>query len=396
MVENRRKDKRFEARWKVAMVFNASEKKPIFHTLTHDLSIHGTSVQSATDEKHNTVLNLLLIPPALNGVQQKVVKLRGVVASSRPFRNGFRLGFNFVHDAELEKLWHILNGLDLSGDALPSDPADNEAAGNVPTRPAVQANTPAPPPALSPRPTTPTPPATPAAPSAAAAPATQGSVLDMIKQRALDKKKADEQQSSSQDEQQLMRFQRISDTLMEAYKYLTDLVANLNELKPQYAGSYVLLNVPEINELSWKEGARTDCIARPSVTGVKVFHQLSLSYVLANSTPLSFTRDLIAAEKTLQALKENGIEFSEARVRNAQGAPSGLTFSVPREIRVRLHITCDDATGKLRLETRNLERFGTMQYEFELDALNQALLDQLALMMLGERNTVSKLVRRVF
>jgi hypothetical protein len=83
-------------------------------------------------------------------------------------------------------------------------------------------------------------------------------------------------------------------------------------------------------------------------------------------------------------------------VRNAQGAPSGITFSVPREIRVRLHITCDDATGKLRLETRNLERFGTMQYEFELDALNQALLDQLALMMLGERNTVGKLVRRVF
>jgi len=26
MVENRRKDKRFEARWKVAMVFNAAEK----------------------------------------------------------------------------------------------------------------------------------------------------------------------------------------------------------------------------------------------------------------------------------------------------------------------------------------------------------------------------------
>jgi hypothetical protein len=301
MVENRRKDKRFEACWKVAMVFNASEKKPIFHTLTHDLSINGTSVQSATDEKQNTVLNLLLIPPALNGVQQKVVKLRGVVASSRPFRNGFRLGFNFVHDAELEKLWHILNGLDLSGDALPSDPADSEAAGNVPTRPTAQANTPASPSTLSPRPTTaaapatPAPQATPATPASAAAPAAQGSVLDMIKQRALDKKKADEQQSSGQDEQQQIRFQRISDTLMEAYKYLTDLVANLNELKPQYAGSYVLLNVPEINELSWKEGARTDCIARPSVTGVKVFHQLSLSYTLANPTPLSFTRDLIAA-----------------------------------------------------------------------------------------------------
>ncbi|MBM3346731.1 MAG: PilZ domain-containing protein [Betaproteobacteria bacterium] len=104
-------------------------KKPIFHTLTHDLSINGTAVQSATDEKQNTVVNLLLIPPAINGVQQKVLKLRGVVVSSRPLRSGFRLGFNFVHDAELEKLWHILNGLDLSGDRLPSDP---DAAGTAP------------------------------------------------------------------------------------------------------------------------------------------------------------------------------------------------------------------------------------------------------------------------
>jgi len=218
----------------------------------------------------------------------------------------------------------------------------------------------------------------------------------MIKQRTMDKKKADVQQVTTQEEQQQMLFQRISDTLMDAYKYLSDLIANLNELKPPYVGSYVLVNVPEINELSWKEGARTDCISRSSVTGVKVFRQLSVSYALANPAPLSFTRDLIAAEKTIQALKENGIEFTEGRVRNALGVQTAITFSVPREIRVRLDVSCDDATGRLRLETRNLERFGKMQYEFELDALNHALLDQLALMMLGERNNVGKLIRRIF
>jgi hypothetical protein len=45
--------------------------------------------------------------------------------SSTPFRGGFRLGLNFIQDAELDKLHAILEKLDLSGDSLPSDAEEN-------------------------------------------------------------------------------------------------------------------------------------------------------------------------------------------------------------------------------------------------------------------------------
>ena len=198
MEKNRRKDKRYRTNWKVAMVFGASEKRPIFHTLTHDLSVNGTAIQYSTDEKVNTVLTLLLIPPAIDGIDQKVIKLKAVVMSSRAFRNDFRLGFSFVHDAELEKLWGTLKRLDLSGDTLPSVPQVAATPGNAPA---------APQPAAAPASTAP------AAP-APAHPLSQTSVLELIKQRNLDKKKADEQAVVDKEEEQrqtrLVRMQAVS------------------------------------------------------------------------------------------------------------------------------------------------------------------------------------------
>jgi hypothetical protein len=118
---SRREATRYRTRWKVALAFDRSTDKPIFQTLTHDLSMNGTSVQNATDEELQTVLTLLLVPPSIDGTVPKVIKLKAVVMSSMPFRGGFRLGLRFASDPELDKLRAVLARHDLSGDTLPSD-----------------------------------------------------------------------------------------------------------------------------------------------------------------------------------------------------------------------------------------------------------------------------------
>ena len=119
---SRRKARRYRARWKVGLVFDNSPGKPIFQTLTHDLSLTGTSVQSNTDEPVHTVLTLLLLPPRVDGAPQRMIKLESVVMSSMPFRGGFRLGMRFLENPELDKLKASFEKFDLSGDSLPSDP----------------------------------------------------------------------------------------------------------------------------------------------------------------------------------------------------------------------------------------------------------------------------------
>ncbi|MCX7165790.1 MAG: PilZ domain-containing protein [Rhodocyclales bacterium] len=117
----RREAKRYRTRWKASIVFDGSPGKPIFKTLTLDLSMNGTSLQSDTDEKIHTVLTLLLLPPPIDGIPQRIVKLKSVVMSSMPFRGSFRLGMSFIQDPELDRLRALLGKLDLSGDSLPSD-----------------------------------------------------------------------------------------------------------------------------------------------------------------------------------------------------------------------------------------------------------------------------------
>jgi hypothetical protein len=372
MQDNRRKHKRFEARWKTAIAYSVSDKKPIFHTLTHDLSVNGTSVQSNTDEKKDSLLTLLLIPPEINGVAQKVIKLKSVVMSSRPYRNGYRLGLNFIHDAELEKLWVILNNLDLSGDELPSDP---DLAGNKENSAPAAA-----PPVAAPSPAAPAP-----------------SVLDLIKQRTAQKLQSEEQQAAARLEQQRALYKRISVALMGAYKYFGELSTQLNQLKPEYPTAYTIPKVAEFKNLVWREDAMADCTPRQGLSPheEKTFDRVSMTFTLANPTPLKIECDPIATERAENALTELGYEYSKQMLKSASGSLAGYVLSCPCEVKVRLAFSCDDANSKLFLDTLNLERFGKMRYEFDIDALNQALLDQLTLMMLGEPNTVGKLIKRV-
>lgn len=119
---SQRGSNRYLARWKVALVFDNATKKPIFQTLTNDLSESGISLQYHTEEPVNTVLTLLLAPPPVDGANQKIIKLRAVIMSSVPFRGSYRLGMSFIQDAELDKLRESIGKYALSGESLPSDP----------------------------------------------------------------------------------------------------------------------------------------------------------------------------------------------------------------------------------------------------------------------------------
>ncbi len=368
-MQDKRKDKRFNARWKAALAYTGATRKPIFHTLTHDLSVNGTSVQSNEDEPINTVLTMLLIPPVINGVEQKVIKLKSVIMSSRPFRNGYRLGLSFVHDSELEKLWAILNSLDLSGEELPSDPEHNK---------------PAPAPTAAP------------APAAAPAAAPALSALELIKQRALTKKLSEDQIAASRLEAEKKLFRRMSDSLHAAHKYFTELTTQLNELKPEYSGTYVLLNVANFGGLVWKDDARSSINPRPRNDDKEapVFDRLTVTFTLSSPGEMKVERDPLVADRTEKQLDETGFTYRKQYTRNAQGHLTNTIFFLTCEIKARLIISCDEAGEKLRLDATNLERFGRTSYEMEIEALNQAVFDQLTLAMMGEANTLGKLIKR--
>jgi hypothetical protein len=118
---SQRKDTRYQARWKVMLVFDSASNRPNFQTLIHDLSLNGISVQSHFEVGVHTILTLLLALPPKDGIPRKIIKLKAKVASSIPFRGGFRLGLNFIQEAELDKLRQSLGMYIVSDSSLYSD-----------------------------------------------------------------------------------------------------------------------------------------------------------------------------------------------------------------------------------------------------------------------------------
>ena len=118
----RRVSKRYQARWKVALAHVKAPNRPTFYSFSHDLSLSGISVYSETHEEMDSILTLLMAPPTITGDFNKILKLKAVVKSSRPFGEGFRLGLAFLRDSEHENLQNFLGKLDLSADSLPSEP----------------------------------------------------------------------------------------------------------------------------------------------------------------------------------------------------------------------------------------------------------------------------------
>lgn len=368
MSDPRRKTKRYQTRWKAALAFDGATNKPIFHTQTHDLSMNGTSVQSHSDEAPDTVLTVLLVPPVLEGIPQKILRPKAVVRSSRPYKMGFRLGLNFIPDNELAKLRGVLERLDLSGESLPSEPDDtapnNGAAANATSEQGGKETV---------------------------APAM--SILDVLKQKNLSKKLTEEQLTKDKFERQRILNKRFSDALMSAYRYFTELAEQLNSLKPVYSKPYPLLRVAELTDLVWQDTARTNCFTRkPETEYNKIFDKVTLEYSYANRKEVQVVCEYHVHEMTKRMLEEEGIPFRMTREKNDRGLLDKAVFFIPSEVKAKLVFSCNDESGKLLLSARNVERFGIVEFEFDIETLNQALLDQLTLMILGERHSVGKLI----
>ena len=220
-------------------------------------------------------------------------------------------------------------------------------------------------------------------------PAASSSLLANLKKQALAKQQGETQKNALQNEQIL----RIHAALGMAYQYLNDLVQQLNILKPAYAKSYSFFGVAEFDEMTWQEG-RADFRMQEGASDNRYYNQVTLRYRLAAPKQFRVLRESPALEKLQKALFDNNIAFTTDEVRNERNQVEKATFIFPAEVKAGMLLAADYETGKLLLRTRNVERFGIMEYQLQPESINQDALDQLAQLILGENNRISQMFQR--
>ncbi|MCX8086142.1 MAG: hypothetical protein N3C63_04470 [Rhodocyclaceae bacterium] len=241
--------------------------------------------------------------------------------------------------------------------------------------------------------------AVPPAPSVGATPTLEApSSLGQVEANSLLARLKAQAQALQQDESQRgaqmeLKAQILSATLGAAFHYIDDLIKQLNILKPAIPKEFIFPGNIVFSGLSWVEGA-ADFRMVPSATEDRRYESMSARFRLAAPKNIVIERDALGIEPFRKTLHDYNIVFKVEEKLNARHQPEAARFIFPCEIKAGFLIKADYERGDFVLRTRNIDRFGMMEFRLQAEELNHATLDELAHLFLGEKSRFLQMFRR--
>lgn len=225
--------------------------------------------------------------------------------------------------------------------------------------------------------------------SAAATPAPAGSLLDRLRHQAQTVQRTTVQRDATQE----MRAFQLSANLGAAFHYLNDLIKQLNIVKPAVPKEFLFPGNIVFSEMAWVEGA-ADSRMLPTATEDRLYEVVTVRLRLAAPRQLQAERDTLGVEPLRKMLHDFNIVFKIEERKNKRSQTESATFTFPCEVKAGFQIRADYEANQLILRTRNIDRFGVMEFRLQSGDLTQATLDELAQLMLGQPSRFLKLFRR--
>lgn len=242
---------------------------------------------------------------------------------------------------------------------------------SAPAAPAAAATSPTPPPASAPSPATPS-----------------GGLLEQLRQQASARQREEHAAATTQ----AANSTAIDRALNLVFRYLHELVQQLNIVKPPIARDYVLLNQLALHGLHWQEGF-ADYRRQPESEGA-LLELVSFTCRLGGAPNIACERDDMSAERFRSLLFDLGLSFDSQEFRNEKRLIERVRFEIRGELGVSVRWRADFARGQIGIEARNLERLGSTPYLLAPEAVDQALLDEFGRLLLGQPNRFRELARR--
>ncbi len=224
----------------------------------------------------------------------------------------------------------------------------------------------------------------------ASSPATgTGSLLDRLKQQA----QAVQHSTVKRDADGELRAFHLSASLGAGFHYLNDLIKQLNIIKPAVPKAFVFAGNIVFADMSWVDGA-ADFRMLPTATEDRLYETMTVRFRLSAPHQLQVERDALGVEPLRKMLHDANIAFQLEERRNKRSQIESGLFTIPCELKAGFLIKADYETNDLVLRTRNIDRFGMMEFRLQAGDLTQATLDELAQLMLGQENQFLKRFRR--
>lgn len=213
-------------------------------------------------------------------------------------------------------------------------------------------------------------------------------LLEQLRQQAASKQQAQQQASA----ERAVHSEAIDQALRHVFFYLHELTQQLDIIKPEIQRTYQLADALAFGNLVWQQGF-ADYRTQPQSAGALI-ELVTFSFKLLGTGVLRTQREGPAVDRFRETLFDFGLPFECREFRNERGYLERGEFTIPCELAVNLRWRADYRQGLILLEAHNLERLGSAVYPIKPAAIDQALLDALGRLALGQPNQFRELARR--
>ncbi len=175
-----------------------------------------------------------------------------------------------------------------------------------------------------------------------------------------------------------------------AWKYLQDLCAQLNVIKPPAAGRYSLDGKAQFPQLQMQTFR---CDARKKMhRGKEMFDYIGASWdllpatgqVATHSITVNFPPDL---ERVTKRLSLGQVQHERKDIRHPEtNKLQAYTFEYATQTRGSVILTPDQDTGQIAFRLSNIEGFGINTIQYPAGQVTAGLLDELAKRIVGQQS----------
>jgi len=189
------------------------------------------------------------------------------------------------------------------------------------------------------------------------------------------------------------RLQRASQALHAAFRYLNDLVKQLNVVRPPIAKDFSLPGNIVFSSMQWRSGDvdyRTSDNAREE----RIYESVTLRCRFGSDKVHELERAPLADKTMHRNLSDYNVSFDARELRDENKRVVKTRFRIPSEVRALAVFKPEQDADCIHLRLTNMYRFGVMEFRLPFGDFDQRTLDDLVNLMLGESDAFLRRFRR--
>jgi hypothetical protein len=187
--------------------------------------------------------------------------------------------------------------------------------------------------------------------------------------------------------------ERVDATLRRSFSFCLEVASYLNVISPANKRSYAIAWLGSLDGMRLAkfnvDYRTTSVLDKPRLDYFFVRYTSSADHVLEKQL------DYVAAEKALKSLAEVNLQFEQEDLLNEKGKILRRSVRVPCIVRSELIFKGDYPDGLIRVGSRNVERFGRVEFIHDAEELDVSLLEDYVKLIIGDENQVRQRSRQL-